>query len=79
MPGEIQELIMVQCIATRANNVPFVQVFLSSRDVMLHSTNMYKAICDTEVVLTGKNFLKDFRRLHPAVVQLARKLKIVYM
>lgn len=79
MPEEIQELIRVQCVLTREDNVPFVRAFMESNDILLHKTQMKKAIEDREVVLGGKNFLADFKRLHPTVIRLAKHLKIVYM
>ena len=67
------------CILGRNNNNHFVGVFLSSRELQLHNTAMYQSIQEKEVVLMGKNFIYEFDKLHKAVIQLARKLKVVYM
>lgn len=67
------------CILGRNNNNHFVNVFLSSRELQLHNTAMYQSIQEKEVILTGKNFMYEFDKLHNAVIHLARKLKVVYM
>ena len=78
MPEEIQENIRVKCVF-RPDNVNFLRAFLNSKDVMAHGTQIKKAIKDCEVVLSGKNFLGMFNRLHPNVIGNAKNLKIVYM